>query len=118
MKEIKFRVWNTESKKIISHELIIQDFILYEELCHPVKRNVFMQYTGLKDKAGVEIYESDLLRYKQDIYQDEFLEVKFDDACFIAESLNDRQHLNNQNIDDLEVVGNIYENPKLLRDNK
>ena len=82
-----------------------------------------MQYTGLKDKNGREIYEGDILRLKIDDYAglekpDIFLinsdEVYYADVCYLQQ-IDD--HIKQSETDDcIEVIGNIYENPELLEE--
>lgn len=72
-----------------------------------------MQYTGLKDKNGKEIYEGDI---GTDI-NDDMYEVRFDDGAFVVirdgnviEPLSEVESY-------MEVIGNIYENPELISSN-
>lgn len=87
--------------------------------------NPLMQYTGLKDKNGVEIYEGDILkehpRYPGD--SDKYWEVTYakDKAYFGMDSLDELHRGDICGIwqfysNCLEVIGNIYENPELLEE--
>jgi uncharacterized phage protein (TIGR01671 family) len=90
-----------------------------------------MQYTGLKDKNGKEIYEGDILRYnyhqdeKNDIADIDFLgEVVYDTGKISTGWENDEINYVGfllkggepfPSVADIEVIGNIYENPELLK---
>lgn len=123
-REIKFRAWDKK------HNCWDDDFAIHADGClyQPAKARwdisdiaietaydelEVMQFTGLLDKYGVEIYESDIVRWNDDCddiieryYRriDEVVEFKggaFYPVCTMPES-------------EFEVIGNIYENPELL----
>ena len=76
-----------------------------------------MQYTGFKDKDGREIYEGDIIKYRNNLYQ-----IRWIFLGFYAHQINGRgfKELDEFVADtmDIEVVGNIYENPELLESSK
>lgn len=136
MREIKFRAWLKEDKKM--ENVKTMDFT--DKTIRCLKKNEFinayllrrvsfddvelMQYTGLKDKNNKEIYEGDIIKYKfpYDIRLKHISPVKFleTEASF---GIKDRYEneiplyaisANNY----FEVIGNIYENKNLLEENK
>ena len=77
---------------------------------------ILMQYTGLHDKNGKEIYEGDIVKYRDSRGQ-HIEKVIFDKGCFYAgmhwgSSTRVAPKLINTRI--TEVIGNIYDNPELL----
>ena len=126
MREIKFRAWVKEKKAIF--EVILIDYVtkkvtyLLERVGHllNIRHDKFnnvelMQYTGLKDKNGKEIYEGDILFESSG---EEYFKVVFEDGSFRAEFEGDFEEHSFDLIDVVaqgcEVVGNIYENTELL----
>lgn len=79
-----------------------------------------MQYTGLKDKNGRDIFESDFVRISiQKNENDPFIthgyyEVVFYEGCFCLKMNEGNYALEKYLHQDSEVIGNIYENPELL----
>ena len=122
MREIKFRVWDKESKEMLSDvSLWNDDFTSYlnEHIEYLQDKCELMQYTGLKDKNGIEIYEGDIVKIGIDFgYGTQPLvgEVLFDKCSFVYrhKSQGDLSLFGIDSNDWCEVIGNIYENPELL----
>lgn len=123
MREIKFRVWH-KGKKIISEVFGID--ILHKEIffsngdidyCEisDFKYIELMEYTGLKDKNNKEIYEGDIVTLHNGKYKVIF---NSKEARFVLR--DDEFEMNipftNNNNKRMEVVGNIYENPELIKE--
>jgi len=76
---------------------------------------VVQQYTGLKDKNGKDIYEGDFIKATSDQYENENFvgKVIFDEGSYLTWiNKNDIRGINE---DDFEVIGNIFDNPGLLK---
>jgi hypothetical protein len=65
MREIKFRAWYKPTK-VMGEPETIQEMTSYTPSLDLDDRFILMQYTGLKDKNGKEIYEGDILAYRSD----------------------------------------------------
>ena len=126
MKEIKFRAWDKENEKMMkvsSLHLENKEISVKENgTFHLFRMQDLMQYTGLKDKNGKEIYEGDIVLIKLDETSTWYKTVvKFKKGAFIA-SLIDREdyiYIFNRGFDsnDFEIIGNIYKNKNLLEEN-
>jgi uncharacterized phage protein (TIGR01671 family) len=118
MRKIKFRAWN--GKQMCYHYAIRQDgrVMRYDEaeryaVLKPEFAPILMQYTGLKDRNGKEIYEGDFV--KDNIVG--ICTVVFDNGTFkLKEVVNTVWLCASHEFE--EVIGNIYENPELLTNNK
>jgi len=127
MREIKFRAWDTK-RRIMLPEFDIVD-AMTGSIGDVPENLIFLQYTGLKDKNGNEIYEGDILAtkgyrtnkyiYPRVVVFDEFgvsTEPGSGHETVIGWGMKDEELGEIENIDTrLEVIGNIYENPELLK---
>jgi len=149
MREIKFRAWDKDRKEWVEDD----DFYVHSltDKIHwadnpsgnyarlfPFENNIeLMQYTGLKDKSGVEIYEGDVLirkglDYKGEEFQrweksgyegDEPTHIEIKRDYCTLESFrywleNESFGYEGEELEDpteWEIIGNIYENPELLK---
>jgi uncharacterized phage protein (TIGR01671 family) len=134
-REIKFRVWDTHFSRFIKNI----DFLSkgywscngapvfategdpddYSD-CEKCFEDTFIlqQFTGLLDKNGKEIYESDILKstrqnYDEELYLVEYLEDGFKKKrlvdCYTSPLGNSKDWL------ELQIIGNIFENSELLK---
>lgn len=120
MREIKFRAWYKKGKRWLHSyeklggcdiygETIILGSWLNEVSIKDLNKVVVMQYTGLKDKNGKEIYEGDVITDMQGDKR----EVVFEDGGFWVKYPDGGRYMPVQ--ERREVVGNIYSNPELLK---
>ena len=116
MRQIKFRAWDgTKMIEVNSLEYISANKSLTGEEGYNVNYHLgipteyLMQYTGLKDKNGKEIYEKDILynEYKNAV-------VKFSKILSAWVGDNGETEYQMLGAGCFEVIGNIYQNPELL----
>lgn len=120
MKEIKFRAWCILGGTMLYLNDELSDISYYELFCHtPDNRAMnLMQFTGLQDKNGRDIYEGDivdgLLSFKGGTLST-MGEVKYceDTAAFGLINLSGLTLFHNHIIGSFRVKGNVYENPEM-----
>ena len=112
-REIKFRAYSPKWKKMIhpngEYSIDVHGHTIWRDTADD-ESAILMQYTGLKDKNGVEIYEGDILEYQPAINRRMLESSRFvmrwktDVGAWCDYAPKDR----------FAVIGNVYENPELL----
>ena len=136
-REIKFRAWDKKWKHLYEVTSIFprKKAVMCSCCRYKFDEIELMQYTGLKDKNGVEIYEGDIVKmhyFFQDVnlstlgsFENEaeitgilyineygiFIENEDGEDYFICNYIQEPS-------EELEVLGNIYENPELLKESE
>ena len=138
MKEIKYRAWDTEKEvmaEVLSINLSDGEVRMMDEECRVWSAPApyvcrLMQYIGLKDKNGKYIHEGDIVKREGYIDYEEYSKVNKVEGvikmcnyswCIVHEE-EDRRYIHPLfmeeefcNINELEVIGNIYEGVKDIK---
>lgn len=126
MREIRFRAWHKDARKMV--EISSIHFGYYRDINNiegcwidvsggdrrvnksaRIEDLEMMQFTGMTDKNGKEIWESDIVKF----YEMNAVIKYYKNGFYIDDGIS-----SNWDSEDVEVIGNIYENPELLEDKK
>ncbi|NHI48010.1 hypothetical protein FDE94_09035 [Clostridium botulinum] len=144
MREIKLRAWDKIDEKI--REVTLIDFeykkvkllndYTGESYLRDFEEVILLEYTGLKDKNDKEIYEGDIVKYTFDLPESQYvtkngLKIRIAEVFWcnwrssFAVYANGNSKLANSDLfryvrngNRVEVIGNIYDNPELLKGDK
>lgn len=119
MREIKFRALTTYGNEFVYGDLnqkpihydcqIIENGVVH----HSVKRSSIGQFTGLKDKNGIDIYEDDVIHLGDSNIK---YQVTFKNGYFGGKQIGNESMIGLFFwLKNIEIIGNIYQNPELLK---
>ena len=123
MREMKFRAFLKSNQ--VMYDVLTLDIIDKKALIENAEKQLkgyvklqeieLMQYTGLKDKNGKEIYEGDIISFGDNkavvFYEHAKFKAKYRyyNNCYCYDALSEVLYYNK-----VEIIGNIYENKELI----
>lgn len=118
MRQIKFRAWSVKEKCMLDWSTIKQSAfndgdvnLMHNVLTSNDEMYNVMQFTGIYDKNGVEVYEHDIIKHG---ICDNFSCVKYEKGSFYLDT-SVKSCIRHYALDFLEIIGNIHENQDLLK---
>jgi uncharacterized phage protein (TIGR01671 family) len=119
MREIKFRAWEKNMKQMIPvNQINFETGIINSDSAWRMFNEVeLMQYTGVKDRNGKEVYEGDIVKHAvfgiKDITWGSDYDCLKGNKGFMYN--NTLAFLHDRDAEEIEIIGNIYENTALIR---
>lgn len=120
MRPIKFRCWDALSDEMLN-DVDIEERRLRD--LDGDNDQIYMQYAGVKDKNGKEVYFGDIVKLQKGYGSEPHFQVTFDEFMtpifkkirgdFADTEITIREYLRDGK--EFEVIGNIYQNPELLK---
>ncbi len=124
MREFKYRAYLTNRNimvEVVGIDLINETINFKDDEGYYSMENLcfakLMQYTGLKDKNGIKVYEGDILKLR-DNHGNKVVKYNNEWGAFIDETSTGVLGLYYDDKEDFEIIGNIYENHELIREVK
>ncbi len=120
MKTIKFRAWHKKNKQMLYEGWNENIFITKESIFRYGDDVDIMQFTGLHDKNGKEIYEGDVCKREWESgflsvgKKRDYWEIVYNNGSFLTKQINRPINQFSQRFSEMEIIGNIYQNPDLL----
>lgn len=114
-RKIKFRAWNEVSEKMLNWNDFLDTNMKNTFIAPESTGLILMQYTGLHDKNGKEIYEGDIVGDDKINWTVKWNRHRMGFSLYpTTEQLYDEMPINVENKLNFKILGNIYDNPELL----
>jgi hypothetical protein len=109
MKKLKYRVWNKKYNRFVYLDSI------FNKLNDDLDYNKIQQYIEFKDINGIEIYEGDIVQLTLEGVKKSIEVVEWGYCGWNPYVNNNNPDYDTTSVEFSRVIGNIYENPELLK---